>query len=492
MLTRYMAGAVMARTGDEMSGPALLVTGLAVTGSPLLASSVLAGLTVSAAIGGPLLGVLLDRARRPGWVLGWCLAGYAAGLMAVVGGMVEGVPGGVLVGVAVVTGLLGPALTGGWTAQLPLVVAGSGGLGRATAFDSMSYNVAGLAGPALVGVIASVGDRGGDAGGGVMAVMVSVGLLIVALPAALGLPSARVAASPGASHKAASTDASPRALPDASHRAAPVGTSPATSPRPPSAAMAASPSTLPDASHEGADAPPAASSRPPSGGVPSGGQEPSSVGRRAVGGWRVVRDEVRAGFRAIVSNGALRRATAASMVSCCGLAMMVVSAPVLGGRVSGGSGLGALLLAVTAAAGLVANAVLAVVSRRGGAVSRWEGVQAAGTAVLGVGMVVMAVSETYWMAVVGAAVAGVGEGPQLTALFAVRHREAPARLRGQVFTTGASLKITSFAIGSALAGPLAAYSVSLALLAGAALQALAVAVLIAPRWADVRRSAGGG
>ncbi|MGW3345539.1 MFS transporter [Nonomuraea rubra] len=404
MLTRYMAGAVLARTGDEMSGPALLVTGLAVTGSPLLASSVLAGLTISAAVGGPLLGVLLDRARRPGKVLGWCLAGYAGGLLMVVGGMAGQVPGAVLVGVAVVTGLLGPALTGGWTAQLPLV-AGPGRLGRATAFDSMSYNVAGLAGPALVGMIAS-------AGGGVMAALVSVGMLVAALPAAHGLPS-------------------------------------------------------PDPRPAGGDG----GARPAGG---EGGSRPAGGGG-GVAGWRVVREEVRAGFRAIVSNGTLWRATVASMVSCCGLAMVVVSAPVLGARLSGESGPGALLLAVIAAGGLVANAVLSRTSRWGAAV------QAAGTAVLGAGVVVMACAETYWMAVVGAAVAGAGEGPQLTALFAVRHREAPARLRGQVFTTGASLKITSFAIGSAVAGPLAAYDVSLALLAGAALQAAAVAVLVAKR-----------
>lgn len=399
-----MAGAVLARTGDEMSGPALLVTGLAVTGSPLLASSVLAGLTISAAVGGPLLGVLLDRARRPGKVLGWCLAGYAGGLLMVVGGMAGQVPGAVLVGVAVVTGLLGPALTGGWTAQLPLV-AGPGRLGRATAFDSMSYNVAGLAGPALVGMIAS-------AGGGVMAALVSVGMLVAALPAAHGLPS-------------------------------------------------------PDPRPAGGDG----GARPAGG---EGGSRPAGGGG-GVAGWRVVREEVRAGFRAIVSNGTLWRATVASMVSCCGLAMVVVSAPVLGARLSGESGPGALLLAVIAAGGLVANAVLSRTSRWGAAV------QAAGTAVLGAGVVVMACAETYWMAVVGAAVAGAGEGPQLTALFAVRHREAPARLRGQVFTTGASLKITSFAIGSAVAGPLAAYDVSLALLAGAALQAAAVAVLVAKR-----------
>ncbi|MGW2153826.1 hypothetical protein [Nonomuraea sp. NPDC001699] len=65
----------------------------------------------------------------------------------------------------------------------------------------------------------------------------------------------------------------------------------------------------------------------------------------------------------------------------------------------------------------------------------------------------------------------------MTALFAVRQREAPAGLRSQVFTTGASLKITSFAVGSALAGPLSAHSAAAALLAGAVTQLVAVCVL---------------
>ncbi|GAA3081341.1 hypothetical protein GCM10020000_79050 [Streptomyces olivoverticillatus] len=51
------------------------------------------------------------------------------------------------------------------------------------------------------------------------------------------------------------------------------------------------------------------------------------------------------------------------------------------------------------------------------------------------------------MLIVAVFVAGIGEGPQLAALFAVRHREAPEHLRGQIFTTGASLKITGFALG---------------------------------------------
>ncbi|WP_220447235.1 MFS transporter, partial [Nonomuraea deserti] len=188
MLSRYMAGAVAARTGDEMSGPALLVTGLAVTGSPLLASWLLAGLTVSAAVGGPLLGVLLDRARRPGRLLACCLSGYAAGLLLVLSGLGR-LPEAALIGVAVATGLLGPALAGGWTAQLPLVT-GPERLGRATALDAMTYNVAGLAGPAVVGVLAA-------AGGGTMAVPACAALLLAALPVAWTLPPRRDGTSPG-------------------------------------------------------------------------------------------------------------------------------------------------------------------------------------------------------------------------------------------------------------------------------------------------------
>ncbi len=390
-----MAGAVAARTGDEMSGPALLVAGLAVTGSPLTASWLLAGLTVSAAAGGPLLGVLLDRARRPGRLLACCLLGYSTGLLLVLYGLGR-VPDAALIGVAVVAGLLGPALTGGWTAQLSRV-AGPERLSRANALDAMSYNVAGLAGPAVVGLVAS-------AGGGIMTVLVCAGLLVAALPAAWSLPPVRA-------------------------RPAAIG------------------------------------GGQPGGGQPGGGQPGGGQPGGAAGRGRAVRAELVEGFAVIWRNAALRRATAGSALSCCGLAMLVVSAPVLGAELTGESGHGALLLAVTAASGLAANAVIAAWGR----VRRWDRVLVWGTAVLGAGMALAAGAGAFWAAVLAAAVAGAGEGPQLTALFSVRHREAPARLRSQVFTTGASLKITSFAIGSALAGPLAAYSASSALVAGAVL-----------------------
>jgi MFS family permease len=51
------------------------------------------------------------------------------------------------------------------------------------------------------------------------------------------------------------------------------------------------------------------------------------------------------------------------------------------------------------------------------------------------------------------ALAGVADGPNLSATFATRQRWTPRELHGQVFTTAASVKVGSFAIGAALAGP---------------------------------------
>ncbi|GHF11422.1 hypothetical protein [Streptomyces griseoluteus] len=61
----------------------------------------------------------------------------------------------------------------------------------------------------------------------------------------------------------------------------------------------------------------------------------------------------------------------------------------------------------------------------------------------------------------------------MTALFAVRQRESPDRLRSQIFTTGASMKITGFAVRAVLAGPLAALSLPGALLLAAGVAAVA-------------------
>jgi MFS family permease len=176
---RYLAGATAARTGDEMSGPALLLLGLATTGSPALGSALLAGLTVSSGVGGPVLGAVLDRSRAPGRLLGVALALYAGGV-AVVAALVGSVPAAIVVGLAVVAGCAGPALTGGWTAQLPRIVAPEA-VARGFSLDAATYGAASLAGPALAGALAAALGAG-------WAVAVAVALLVAAVPAALGMP----------------------------------------------------------------------------------------------------------------------------------------------------------------------------------------------------------------------------------------------------------------------------------------------------------------
>ncbi|MEU2962097.1 hypothetical protein OIM90_04600 [Streptomyces sp. AD16] len=67
--SRCLDGGTLARTGDDLAGPALLLARFALTGSPATGALLLAALTVPAVLGGPLVGVLLDRAPRPGRLL---------------------------------------------------------------------------------------------------------------------------------------------------------------------------------------------------------------------------------------------------------------------------------------------------------------------------------------------------------------------------------------------------------------------------------------
>jgi len=75
-------------------------------------------------------------------------------------------------------------------------------------------------------------------------------------------------------------------------------------------------------------------------------------------------------------------------------------------------------------------------------------------------LAVIAAADAFELAVAAALVAGVAEGPQLAAVFQVRHREAPEALRTQLFTTAASVKMSAFALGSAGAGAVAVHSVT--------------------------------
>ena len=381
-LRGYLAGATAARAGDEMSGPALLLLGFAVTGRPGTGSGLLASLTVAGAAGGPLFGALLDRSRRPDRLLAWTLVAYALGIVAVQAAAGR-LPMPALAAIALLAGLFNPAVTGGWTAQLPRVVTGRE-LDRGSALDALTFSAASLAGPALAaGVAAGIGARA--------AVLTSAGLVALAVPSACSLSRYR-----------------------------------------PPAAM--------------------------------------KTGERRL----ALRRQMAAGFAVIAARRPLLWATVTSVVSYAGIGMLLVCCPLLGAQRLGGPARGALLISATAIASLTANAILARRPRR----ARPDAWVFASTLVIGVSMAAAALAPG-WLTLAAVALAGAGEGPQLTALFAVRHRETPADLRGQVYTTAASLKIAGLAAGAAFAGPLAGWSVTGCLLIAAGTELCAAAAYLA-------------
>ncbi|MGJ5893304.1 MFS transporter [Streptomyces niveiscabiei] len=387
-LSRYLLGAGAARTGDEMSAPALLLTGTALAGSgpPLLAA-----LTASAALGGPVLGALLDRTPHPGRLLGGALAAYAATLL-LVWWSLGALPLPAALSLALTAGLFAPSLAAGWTSQLPRVTAPER-LPRAGALDAASYEFAALAGPALAGGVAL-------AAGPEAALLTSVALVTCALPAAWSLPGRGT----GASGERAPAPATPTGL-------------------------------LPD---------------------------------------------LRAGFAALLRIRPLARATLTSALSHAGLGAFTAVTPVLGVRAFGAESAGAFLLAALAFASLVASLALA---RRPDVLGP-DAVLLASTLVLGAAFLAAPA-----VPLAASFLAGLGAGPQLVALFAIRHREAPERLRGQIFSTGASLKISGYAAG---AGVAAFCPPGGALPAAAGCQALAVAgFLLLSRTGDRPKTAAG-
>src|SRR5690242_13421565 len=187
-----------------------------------------------------------------------------------------------------------------------------------------------------------------------------------------------------------------------------------------------------------------------------------------------LRRQMAAGFAVIAARRPLLRATVTSVVSYAGIGMLLVCCPLLGAQRLGDPARGALLISAIAVAALTANAILA---RRPGRI-RPDTWVFASTLVIGVSMAAAALAPG-WLTLAAVTLAEAGEGPQLTALFAVRHRETPASLRGQVYTTAASLKIAGLAAGAALAGPLAGWSVTGCLLIASGTELCATAAYLA-------------
>lgn len=378
-MRNYLVGATISRTGDEMSGPALLLLAMATSDAVSTGPAVVAALTAATAVGGPVLGVLLDRTRRPGRLLALALTGFAAVVLcvALLLGRAEVTA---LVAAALIGGLFRPALSGGWSSRLPDVVPARE-LPRASALDGLTFDVAALVAPVLVGGLALMLSPE-------YAVALAVLAILLAAPAAHA------------------TGGMPRRT-----------------------------------------------GRPPR-----------------------LRQQVLTGFLAIARIRRLRRATVTSVISYAGVGLILTSAPLLAEHVLGEAGYGPWLVALMALAALIGNAAYAarpdrITPDRVLAATFCLLVAAAGSAALA--LVAGRTPVGVCCLLMAAVLTGAADGPQLSALLRIRHRDTPEEVRGQVFTTAASLKLGGAALGAALCGALAS-ALPLAMLTAVAVEVLAL------------------
>ena len=179
-LPSYLITAVLIRLADEGARVALVLLALERTDSAAIGGLLVAVLLVPQVVAAPAIGLLTDRARQPRWVLTASVAGFAAALAAVAF-LLGRVPMPLVVAVLLVGGCCGPTLTGGLTSQLPSLVASESSLPRAFGADSLTYNVSGIAGPAVAAVIA--GAAGAATATVTLAGSAAVGtLVLVTLP----------------------------------------------------------------------------------------------------------------------------------------------------------------------------------------------------------------------------------------------------------------------------------------------------------------------
>ncbi|HKN98038.1 MAG TPA: MFS transporter, partial [Pseudonocardiaceae bacterium] len=158
----------------------------------------------------------------------------------------------------------------------------------------------------------------------------------------------------------------------------------------------------------------------------------------------------RAGLTHLVRTPPLRAATLVSAVSYGCVGLLVVALPGRMAALGTGSASAGYLWTAFECGGVLS--ILAVGPRLRAIAP--ERVVYVTVAAYGVLLGTMAVMPTVALTLALAVLAGFAEGPTLPAVFAARQRYSPDDLLAQVATTGVSLKIGMFAVGSALSGTL--------------------------------------
>ena len=375
-LLTYLATATLARAATEATGPALLLVSIAALGSGASGSYLVASLTGAAAIGGPIVGALLDRSRRPRRAFSLAMFGLSAGIIAIAV-LIGQAPLPALMALAAVTGLTYPALTGAWTAQLPPLVTPRM-LQRAYSADAGTYSVASIIGPPAAAALLAVSMTA--------PLWLPAALLVLALVMLRFVP---LAPRPRHTHHSLVSD-------------------------------------------------------------------------------------LRHGMSTIVRRLSLRRTIIITTIAFGGQAAVFICSPLIAQQITGSLAFTGVIFGCLAAGGVLAAGLLLRFP-----VTRPDATIIVTTIISGIALAAIAVAQNPPLVLVAAFVIGLTEAPQLTAMFLIRSRESPERVRGQVFTTASSLRMSAFALGSAVFGSMLVLGTAAVIWAGVALHVIGLAIGLA-------------
>jgi len=159
-----------------------------------------------------------------------------------------------------------------------------------------------------------------------------------------------------------------------------------------------------------------------------------------------------AGLRHVVVVPELRGITAAGTIALGGFGLLTVAFPLFAVEHLGAEGSAAGYMWAAFAVGSTLGALTLVRIQRRFAPDR---IVLAGYGIFGVLMLPWPAADSLGVLLALIGLTACVDGPALAAQFAVRQQTVPPSLYGQVFTTAAALKVGAFALGAALAGPVA-------------------------------------
>jgi MFS family permease len=153
-LVRYAIAVSLARLADEGGRVVLILLAIDRTGSTPFGGLLVACFLVPHVIAAPVTGALADRSSKRTRTQAIALLSFGI-CLALVSGLTGKVPSILILLIALIGGCTGPLVTGGMTSLLGLMVP-EPLRDRAYGLDIMTYNAAGIVGPAVAVLLAEV------------------------------------------------------------------------------------------------------------------------------------------------------------------------------------------------------------------------------------------------------------------------------------------------------------------------------------------------